>query len=163
CADMLRRFAAATADSAQWAVWTCVLAPNAVADWKIPLQLAEKAVADDPNNYRALSHHGAVLYRAGHYREALTRLAEAEKAYQPEQEKTSSIAYPWLFLAMTHYRLENTREAQQWLAKAAQWVEQAQQRQKDAATGGLLLWNRRLTVQMLRREAQELLSKKSAQ
>src|SRR5262249_40878442 len=101
-------------------------------------------------------------YRAGRYREALTRLAAAEKAYQPGEEKTFSIVYTWLFLAMTHDRLGNTGQAQLWLAKSVKWLGKAQRREKDAATGGLHLWNRRLTVQMLRREAEELFSKKTA-
>ena len=35
----------ARADDAFWVAWTCVLAPDAVADWALPLKLAEKALA----------------------------------------------------------------------------------------------------------------------
>ena len=48
CADMLGQFGSAAKPEAYWTVWTCVLAADAVADWKAPLQLAEKAVAGNP-------------------------------------------------------------------------------------------------------------------
>ena len=156
CADMLARFGAATnADSAHWVVWTCVLGADAVADWKLPLQLAEKAVADKPNNYRALNQLGAALYRAGQYQESLKRLTEAEAVYGPDDERLSAIAYNWLFLAMAHHRLGHVEEEEKWHDKAVQSIDQ-----KTTAAVNPLPWNRRLTLQLLRREAEELLKQK---
>jgi tetratricopeptide (TPR) repeat protein len=161
CADMLARLdPAAKADSAHWIVWTCVLAADAVADWKIPLQLAEKAVADDPESYRALNQQGAVLYRVGQYQEALKRLTEAQAAYRPDDQKVTALAYNWLFLAMAYQRLGQVEEAQKWHDKASQWIDQEMQKSKEPAAANLLSWNRRLTLQLLRREAGELLKQK---
>jgi tetratricopeptide (TPR) repeat protein len=148
-------------DAAHWPVWTCVLAPDAVADWNEPLRLAEKGVADNPKSYRALHLHGAVLYRAGQYREALERLTEAEQAYQPDDGKLNAVAYNWLFLGMAHHRLRHAEEAKTWHDKAVQWVDQeTAKKPKEPSAANLLPWNRRLTLQLLRREAEELLQQK---
>ena len=161
CADMLGQFGSAAKPEAYWTTWTCVLAADAVADWKAPLQLAEKAVAGNPKDYRALHQHGAVLYRAGQYQEALKRLTEAQAAFQPADEKRSAIAYNWLFLAMAHQRLGHVEEAKKWHDKAAQWIDREMQKKpEDPAAANPLSWNRRLTLQLLRREAEELLGKK---
>jgi hypothetical protein len=51
CTDTLGQFGPqAKTDSAHWAVWTCVLAADAVTDWKVPLHLAERDVAANPKN-----------------------------------------------------------------------------------------------------------------
>ena len=162
CADMLEQFdPAAKTDSARWAVWTCVLAADAVADWKVPLQLAEKAAADNPKNYRALNHHGSVLYRAGQSQEAIERLTEAEAAYQPDDQKQNAIACNWLFLAMAQQRLGHDEEAKKWRDKAVQWIDQEMQKMPtELAAANPLPWNRRLTLQLLRCEAEELLKQK---
>ena len=60
-------------------------------------------------------------------------------------------------LAMTHHRLGHADEARQWLDKAVQKIEQAQQEGQATSGGAALAWNRRLTLQLLRREAEELL------
>jgi WD40 repeat protein/serine/threonine protein kinase/Flp pilus assembly protein TadD len=158
CAEMLGMFGPATkTDSDRWVVSTCVLAGDAVADWKVPLQLAGKAVAENPKDYPALHHLGAVLYRASQYQEALRWLTEAESAYQADDEKRIAIAYNWLFLAMTNGRLGHVEEATKWHDKAAQWIDQEMQKTKQPAAANLLPWNRRLTLQLLRRETEELL------
>jgi tetratricopeptide (TPR) repeat protein len=165
CADMLGQFgSAAKTDTAHPAVWTCVLAADAVADWKVPLQLAEKDVADNPNNYRALNQRGAVLYRAGRYQEAIQRLTEAEASYQPDTKNLSPIAYNWVFLAMAHRRLGHIEEAKKWRDKAVQGIDQEMQKKPEQpAAANPLPWNRRLTLQLLRREAEGLLATKSGQ
>lgn len=162
CAKMLEKFApVANGDSAQWTVWTCVLGADALADWTVPLQLAEKAVADNPKNYRALYYRGAVLYRASQYQEALLRLTEAEAAFLPGDQKDNVLAYDWLFLAMTHHRLGHVDDAKTWCDKAVQWIDQENQKAPDEPVAtNRLLWNRRLTLQLLRREVEELLSTK---
>src|SRR5262249_15120705 len=64
CAGMLERFGPkADTDLGYWTVWTCVLGPDAVSDWKPVVDLAEKSLAADPKNYDKLGHLGAVLYR----------------------------------------------------------------------------------------------------
>ena len=136
-----------------------MLAPDAVADWTKPLQLAEKARADDGKGYHKITKLGAVLYRAGRFKEAAQRLAEAEVAFQQTPNAGSTIVYTWLFQAMAHHRLGHAAEAASWLEKAVQEIDEPSPKTtQDAATND---WNRRLTLQLLRREAEELLAKKS--
>ena len=163
CADMLVRFGQSPhLDTGSWTTWTCVLVPDAVADWKVPLQLAEKGVTDKPTNYGALNNHGAVLYRAGQYEEALKRLTEAEAAYQPGDMRRYAIAYNWLFLAMAQQRLGCVEEAKKWLDKAVQWIDQEKQKKpKEPGAANRLPWDRRLTLQLLRREVEALLGSRS--
>src|SRR5208282_504300 len=65
CAGLLERMGK-TKDpvKANNVAWTCALAPNAVTDYKQPLQLAEEAVTSKPKGWEYLSTFGGVLYRA---------------------------------------------------------------------------------------------------
>jgi tetratricopeptide (TPR) repeat protein len=157
CARMLERFGQSTStDAAYWTPWTCVLAPDAVADWTKPLQLAEKAHADDGKSYDRINHLGAVLYRAGRFKEATQRLTEAEAAFKQTPSTGSTVVYNWLFQAMAHHRLGHAAEAASWLEKAVQEIDQpSPETAQDKATKN---WNRRLTLQLLRRDAEELLT-----
>ena len=159
CREMLEQFGKSdNLATTQWTVWTCVLAADGVADSKVLLQLSEKALADAPKNYRTLNPHGALLYRIGRYQEALQWLTEAEAAYRPDDDKLSAIAYNWFFLAMAHHRLGHVEEAKIWHDKAIQWIDQKMQRKpEDPAAANPLPWNRLVTVELLRREAEELL------
>jgi serine/threonine protein kinase len=158
CAGMLTRFGTSSdPNAAFWTVWTCGLAPDAVADWGPVVQLAEKAVADDPNNCDKLLNLGAVLYRAGRYPEAAKRLAEAGAAFAQTQSPRASPVYTRLFLAMTLHRLGRSDEAHQQLRKAGNDIDQPPEETK-IANG---TWNRRLTLRLLRQEAEALLKKSS--
>lgn len=157
CAHMLERFN--RPDVADLTVWTCVLASDAVADWTKPLKLAERAQANDPKNYGPLNHLGAALYRAGRFNEAAQRLTEADAAFKQTPSTQGVIAYNWLFQAMSHQRLGHNADAVSWLKKAVQAIDEP-----PPGKGGALApnaWNRRLTLQLLRREAEQLLAKKS--
>src|SRR5262249_36489815 len=91
CAGMLTRFGTSRDPNVVfWTVWTCVPAPDAVPDWGPVVQLAEKAVADDPKNCDKLLNLGAVLYRAGRYQEAAKRLEETEAAFAQTQSPRAS-------------------------------------------------------------------------
>ena len=97
-----------------------------------------------------------MLCRAGRFKEAAQRLAEAEAVFQQSSSTRSSIVYDWLFQAMTQHRLGNTEEAASWLKKAVQEMDEP----KTAQDPANIPWNRKLTLKLLRREAEELLSKK---
>jgi tetratricopeptide (TPR) repeat protein len=160
CAVMLGRFdRVAKTDDTHLAVWTCVLAPDAVADWKVPLQLAEAVLVDNSKSNLALSLQGALLYRAGQFEEALKRLTEAERTYQPD-DRYNTIAFNWLFLALTHQRLGHAAEAKKWHDKAVKWIDLEMPKAKESAAGRPLRWNQRLGLQLLRRESEELLRTK---
>jgi hypothetical protein len=91
------------------------------------------------------------LYRAGRFEQALRRLEEANAAFaKTGQAEGSSPAYTWFFLAMTHQRLGHPEEGRKWLEKA---IRQMEEEVKDPG----VLWNRRLTLQLLRRETESLL------
>jgi tetratricopeptide (TPR) repeat protein len=153
CADLLEHFGpSANPNVVHWVTWTCVLAPDAVKDLHQPVQIAERAVGADPKNISHTITLGASLYRAGRFAEALKRLKEASAAVERGESGSpgTSPAYTWFFLAMANYRLGQAEEARQWLDKALKQMEQETQN-KDA------FWNRRLTLHLFHREAENLL------
>jgi tetratricopeptide (TPR) repeat protein len=130
--------------------WACVLAPSAVADPLVPVQLAEKAVKRFPKISGFLDTLGAAHYRAGQYDRAIQRLNEAMQA-----QGQGGTATAWLFLVLAHQRLGHADEAKQWLDKAVAWIETAD-REKTLSP------RNRLEVQWLRREAKALIEGKAA-
>jgi tetratricopeptide (TPR) repeat protein len=169
CADMLNRFAK-TEDpvTAQWVAWTCALAPEAVADPAKPVELAQKALAKNPNNRLYLLTLAAALYRAGRFEEAAKTLSEANAA---KLDPVGTAVYTSLFLAMSHQRLGHAEQARQWLDKAVQAIDQAAKepakseagpsgKGSETGAGPPLPWFRRLAFQLLRREAEELVGMK---
>jgi tetratricopeptide (TPR) repeat protein len=162
CAGMLKR--RGTSDF--WTLWTCVLAPNAVGDPMALANGAEKAVGEEPKDHWFANLLGAALYRAGRYDEAARQLTRAS-GLDPGPYRNNLI-YTWFFLAMTHHRLGHAPQARQWLDKALQATDRAldpsatpaggQARDTTDPAGGIPpAWNRRLTLELLRREAVELL------
>ncbi len=69
----------------------------------------------------------------------------------------ASPAYTWFFLAMAHHRLGQTDEAAKWLDKAVAWTEKVLAEHKSGS-GTQLGWNRRLTLQLLSAEAEQLIA-----
>jgi tetratricopeptide (TPR) repeat protein len=138
-------------DVAHWVGWTIVLAPDSVKDWDRPVQLAETALRSQSKSHRYITSLGSILYRAGRFEQALRRLEEANAAFaKTGQAERSSPAYTWFFLAMTHQRLSHPEQGRKWLDKA---IEQMAQEVKETSVP----WNRRLTLQLLRRETESLL------
>lgn len=147
-----------TSTALEWAVWSCVLAPDAVIDWRTPLNLARSNVAAQPKNYRPLHHLGAAHYRAGNYGEALLSLMEAEAAVQ-EDSKMDCPQYNWLFLAMVNHRLNERDEARRWLERARTSIDHDLARVSSTSTAAESVpWNRRATLTLLLREAETLLN-----
>ncbi|HEV3263823.1 MAG TPA: tetratricopeptide repeat protein [Gemmataceae bacterium] len=159
CAGILEHFGKAEdATGADLAAWACVLAPDAVADYPGLLRWAEKLAAGQPKDFVRLSPLGAALYRAGRFAEAAQRLKEAHGAFSPADEKRTTIAYSEFFLAMVHHHLGRAEEARKWLEKAGRHAEEGQvKKPEDAASPARVPWNRRLTLQLLRREAEVLI------
>jgi tetratricopeptide (TPR) repeat protein len=168
CAGMLKR--GGTSDSST--LWTCVLAPNAVGDPMALANGAEKAVGEEPKGHGEANLLGAALYRAGRYDEAARQLTRAS-GLDPGPYRTNMI-YTWFFLAMAHHRLGHVPQARQWLDKAIQATDRAldpsatpagspARDASDPAGGIPPAWNRRLTLELLRREAVELLKVETAE
>jgi WD40 repeat protein len=115
--DLLKRFGNTT-DPAQAnsVAWYCVLAPDAVADLKTPVRLAEAALARYPERGRrrsdVLKTLGAALYRVGRFEEAIRRLDESIQS-RGDGGDPKGVA----FLAMAHHRLGHPDKAKRWLDK----------------------------------------------
>jgi tetratricopeptide (TPR) repeat protein len=152
CARVLDRFGrSADPNDALTAARICTLLPDAVPDSNRPLQLAEQAADSDPTDNVARTVLGAAFCRAGRYDAAVQRLSQAG-ARPPTPN-----AYHGFFLAMTHARLGHASEARRYLEQAAQWLEEALQRQSGDVTEPPLSWQQRLELQLQRREAEALI------
>jgi tetratricopeptide (TPR) repeat protein len=154
CRELVRRFGETenpvTANNVAWA---CALGPDAVADLKRCVKLAERAVADDPNDYACLNTLGAILYRAGAVEAAIDKLNEAMKT-----QGEGGTYGDWLFLAMAHHRLDHPEEAARWLEKTVNWVEENKGQNAKAETEpSTLAWDDRLELRILRKEAESLI------
>jgi serine/threonine protein kinase len=159
CETLLERFGQAD-DPDPWVVRICRLAPDAVADPARPVQIAEKSLARHPQDADRAGILGETLYRKGDQDAAVQRLEPSIRAapgFDGHRRK--------LFLAMAYYRLGRTARAQQLLREAVQWIEKNGQEKlaEGAELKEPLPWSLRLDLQLLRREAEELLGKKSGQ
>jgi serine/threonine protein kinase/Flp pilus assembly protein TadD len=155
CAAMLDRFSR-TEDPAvaNWVAWTLVLAPDAVKDLDQAVKLAEIAVSGAPKNDTYSLTLGSALYRAGHFGQAIRRLNEISTVREPATTTPASTISAWFFLAVAHHRLGHADEARKWLEKASKRVEEETKNPSNEANRA---WNRRLTWQLLRREAEALI------
>jgi tetratricopeptide (TPR) repeat protein len=154
CAAMLGQFDGTDRpEAAHWVAWTSALAGDAVGDRDRPVELAAAACRSDPQAERHAVCLGAALYRAGRFGEAIACLnearAQAQRAASPAT--SSSPAYPCFFLALAHHRLGQGRQAREWLAEAVRRTEQETQNDR-------IRWNRRATLQLLRREAEAVVT-----
>jgi WD40 repeat protein/serine/threonine protein kinase len=142
CAAMLKHFQAG--GSAPSVLYACVPAPKA-ADPAVLVALAERAKLS-AGSERIL---GALRYRAG-------RWTEAVRCFQVARVKgNQERAWDWLFLAMAHHRAGNPKKARSYLARAAAWIEEAEQRERPGDEARQWYgWFERVEVQALRREAQ---------
>jgi serine/threonine protein kinase len=160
CVAILDRFRRTESPTvAHWVAWSLVLAPDAVMHLNHPVRLAEMAVKSDPKNDQYCITLGSALYRAGRFDEAIRCLNEISTDREPATGKLFSPIYAWFFLAMAHHRLGHVEEARKWLDKASKSLEQEVKAPSDEANRS---WNRRLTWQLLRREAEALLKQSEA-
>ena len=145
CSSMLERCGQSQeSEDARWTAWTCTLAPDAVADTEAVLRLARLAYdADAEQNIVTL---GAALYRAGQFEEATTYLGDE----RVDRATFSSPAYGWFWLSMAQHRLGHNEAARQAFDRA---VAQAKKELEENAA-----WNRRATLDLLRKESEALLN-----
>jgi WD40 repeat protein/tRNA A-37 threonylcarbamoyl transferase component Bud32 len=159
CTRMIQRFAN-TPQATEGCLYAC--APDRLADTNVEQLVAmgkaavaeSKAKASKDSQARffygvVLRAHAAALYRAGQDREAIQQWEEAAKFYSPR-------AWDWLFLAMAHHHLGEAAKAQDYLARAKDWIAKA----GEAARKGSkwMHWLEQTEVQALRREAESLLN-----
>jgi WD40 repeat protein/serine/threonine protein kinase/tetratricopeptide (TPR) repeat protein len=144
CARMWDKFGkTVNSEIAQRAVFTIVLAARPIDT--IPMVDLEMYGPGDPA-------FGAVLYRDGKWEEAVREL---------EQSALKSVgfhqAWCWMFLAMAHGRLGHAATAREFLENGRRWIDGAGANELDS-----LNWTRRVELQTLRREAEELLNEKGS-
>jgi tetratricopeptide (TPR) repeat protein len=151
---MLARFSESTnAAELNFTVWTAALAPQALDDYAPAIALAQRGVELSKDNPEAIRSLGAILYRAGKYEEAAQHLAPlAARAEKASPEAKTSAAYPLFFLAMAQHQLGKTDEARGTLQKAVELTKAELTDEKSPP-----LWNRRLTLELLQKEAQSLI------
>ncbi|HVL14190.1 MAG TPA: hypothetical protein VM529_16590, partial [Gemmata sp.] len=140
------------ASADRWVAWACVLAPDATTDWAPVVGAAERYLAADQTDPGRLQILGGVLYRAGRYKEAAACLAKADAARTDLPAQTSSNVYTRLLLAMAMYRAGDRGEAARVLALAAREIDGDRSKQPVG-------WNRRVTLRLLRREAEALVAR----
>ncbi len=137
--------------NAHLAHWACALMPDALTNYSPVLETARRAAArqtDTTESYLDRLTLGALLCRAYRYPEAVQQLTDAYQLGQrlePSMHRPSPV-YAACFLAMTHAHLGHTNEATAWFQRA--W-ESDLFAERD--------WISRLTLDLLRREAQTLL------
>ncbi len=102
-------------DAANAIAWMCALGPKAVEDFDPVVALAEAAVkagGDARAQHERLNTLGALLCRAGRFKEARQRLDESLRVADKD-----AAAADWLFLALVHLGLDDPAEAEKCLAK----------------------------------------------
>ncbi len=153
CARMLEQFSDSSSPrTISLLAWTCALAPDAVSDFQKVVSAAEQAVFVSYELPSGANIHGAVLYRAGRLEDAVSRLTEANSV--AGKARAAKRAFAWYFLAMAHHRLDHETEARAWLDKANQRTEEfLRQHKKD----DMLFVSRRVTLNLIRREAEEMI------
>ncbi len=134
-----------TARTAYLTAWACVLSEESGVKGGQMIELAERAVSSQPRDTDYLRTLGAALFRAGELDEAVRRLNEVLKLRGRRPSRRE-----WLWLALVHARMGRTKEARSWLVKAT-----------SARTGlsnpSPLPWVMRLKLNLLQREAEQLL------
>jgi len=106
-------------DCANDLAWFLVTVPDpAVRDPARALSLAVKATEAHPECSTYWNTLGAVQYRAGAFKAAVTALDRSTVLSQ------GGSAFDHFFLAMAHARLENQEQARHWFAEAVLWMEQ---------------------------------------
>jgi serine/threonine protein kinase/Tfp pilus assembly protein PilF len=129
-----------------FAAWTCALSTNAVNDYTNAIALGRAAVEAEPTNSQFLNGLGAILVRAGMYAEAKPYLEGT--VHSADSEGTSK-TYTHYFLALTEHHLGQVDAASAQLKAADELAD------KELAASPP--WNRRLTIELLRQEAEVLI------
>jgi len=135
-------------------VWASVIAPESGVESDRLVKLAERTLESSPKDPDCLTAYGAALYRDGRWEEAQAALTKAVHAYESFRgtiRGTQTSAQ--LFLAMANHRLGHVEPARKGLVMAIETIESGASPNGNA----VMSWDRRLTAQLLRQEAEQLL------
>jgi serine/threonine protein kinase/WD40 repeat protein len=124
--------------------WSCAVGPQALADYRRAIQLAEASVSSRPAQYR-LNTLGAILHRSGQPAKAIVQLERAVASHG-----AGGTAHDAVFLAMAHSQLGHAIEACEWLRRASI---PASVGMNEPQESGPTSWMPRLELELLRREA----------
>jgi tetratricopeptide (TPR) repeat protein len=114
-ADLLARYGSVTNPStANTIAWSCALVRDVVAGRETPVRLAEAALAAFPPAQKpvVMNTLGATLYRAGRYKEAMSRLLEGIRLRGDEGSPQD-----WAFIALAQFHLGQGVKARPWLER----------------------------------------------
>jgi serine/threonine protein kinase/tetratricopeptide (TPR) repeat protein len=151
CAEGIARVPSGkVTDSDYNLVRACGLAPDAVADPNIPIQLMEQFVRTDPHGW---THHALALayYRAGQYEKAI---AQAEKSRKLDSRWEGLTPVNGLVLALSYQQLANPEKAKEELKQTIDRLERGARETPAPKTfpGSLV---EELACQILLREAKD--------
>ncbi len=116
------------------------------------VELALEAVGFAPQRAAFWNTLGIARYRAGDWNEAIEALHRSEKL----DDKGNFFSFNAFFLAIAHHAAGDSEKANQWLKKAVEWTDRVFQEEEGGGTP--VPWNRRLTLNLLRSEAETLLN-----
>jgi tetratricopeptide (TPR) repeat protein len=161
CREMLARFGQTdNPNIAERVAKTCLLAPDAVSDFRPVLQLAERIVSGTEQHwgYRAfLLTKGMADYRAGDFAHAIDNLNQSLTLrpapwywYSRYMVGTANV-----FLAMAHHRLGHAEQAQQALRQAT--LVMKPRNEKSGEDEALVDWYDWMRLDIVRKEAERLL------
>ena len=150
CADMAQEFGPESDELASYYLaWTCALGPTSIDDLSVMLKNAQDLVRNQPTNPSYKSALGILLYRHGDFEQAMQWLTKAVVESRGVSMELTSSVYPKFFLAMSHWQLGRLDDARRLLTEA--------QLAMDEAMKASPAWNRRLTFELFRREAEALI------
>ena len=150
--------------------WTCALIPEAVTDFERMLTFIrdDMTKGSDPMPGSLI----AVLYRAGHAKEAVDSLIEASRKWEQSESMVlpgSSYdllpGYTWYFLAMACQDMGRFAESKSWYDKAEAYTQKALSRPAvfDQLGSSNWLrqhsvnWHQRVVLELLQREARRVM------
>jgi serine/threonine protein kinase/WD40 repeat protein/tetratricopeptide (TPR) repeat protein len=153
CRQVLERYSQAKPYDAKYMVARIVsLAPHKITDPDQVVRQAQEA-SGEFRQHPWVRHTLAVAsYRAGRFESALEQCQQSMKLDPAWRGHVVN----WLLLAMAHQRLGHAKEAREWLDKATEWNDKAS-KGKPKPSIDQLVWCDRLELQLLLREAEELL------
>lgn len=152
CGQMIERYQNTDNPSVMNRVaWICAQGPQALENLDPAISLARKAVAHQATAYH-LNTLGAILYRAGDFKEARRLLSSSVSLH----EKATAVT-EWAFLGMAEAKLGNLAEAQRWAAKLHdRLVGDDQILTTDSRFGSLRYWQERTLFDRQRAELEAI-------
>ncbi|GAB5406997.1 MAG: hypothetical protein Aurels2KO_52280 [Aureliella sp.] len=135
--------------------WSIGLKPDAVDDYDTAHHLAQRAIELEPKSPRYWLALAIIQLRSGEHLEAFESLSKFENGQTPDDTPDAYAAY---LRAITEFRLKRTDDAKATLVRANE-LANAQLNDSDSPP----TWNRKLTLELFRNEAEALAEKSSQQ